>query len=385
MESPDVVIAGSGPVGAVLAHALARLAPELSVLQLRGGAAADDRPIALSHGSRLILERLGLWAALPTTPIHRIHVSQRGGFGRTLISASDHGLDALGHVVSYRDLVARSATVHDATGIAARLAAREESLQGWAAVSGGVEVQLATGSLKAKLLILADGGGSRVGEPSQRVKDYHQSAIVCNIETAPAHGNLAWERFTRDGPIALLPFRDRYALVWTVPSAEAERLCALEQESFLAELQRTFGTRAGMFRAVGPRASFPLSLRMHKNRAQPGVIAIGNAAQTLHPVAGQGLNLGLRDAWELAEACTRCHAEAPAQLGGERFVRSFSSRRRLDREIMVRLTDGLIGAFSLRLPFASTARGAALAFLDSVPPARRFLSRRMMFGARAMP
>jgi 2-octaprenyl-6-methoxyphenol hydroxylase len=226
--------------------------------------------------------------------------------------------------------------------------------------------------------------------------------VVCEIDTDRRHGNVAWERFTPDGPVALLPFRHRYALVWTSPPGEAERLCALDDAAFLAALQRAFGLRAGHFSAAGPRSAFPLSLRVHKRRAQAGVIAIGNAAQTLHPVAGQGLNLGLRDAWELAQACLNV-LDTPdatgtpvtagdtamgsplAELGTERFARSFDARRKLDRDVMVRLTDGLIAAFSARLPFSSTVRGAALAFLDTVPPARRFLSRRMMFGARALP
>ena len=388
MEKFDIVIAGGGPVGSVLVHALAPLTGRstgngLSVLKVRAGSTAADRPIALSHGSRLILERLGLWQGLPATPIHHIQVSQRGGFGRTVITAADHGIDALGHVVSYRELVERTTTDH-----LPAIAVREDRLLDWNASPEGIEARLATKSVHTRLLVIADGGRSGHGgeeSPETRIKDYRQSAVVYEVDTKPSHGNRAWERFTLDGPVALLPYRDRYALVWTSPPANAERLMGMDDTAFIASLQQAFGDRAGQFRAAGPRSAFPLSLRVHDQEARAGIVTIGNASQTLHPVAGQGLNLGLRDAWELAEACIRALDETPEDLGSAAFARAFASRRRLDRELIVRLTDGLIGAFSLRLPLSSTIRGAALAFLDTVPPARRFLSRRMIFGARALP
>ena len=385
MEKADIIIAGGGPVGSVLAHALAPLAGfGLTIILARpDGGIAPDRPIALSHGSRLLLERLRLWQGLPTTPIRHIHVSQRGGFGRTLIDAADHGIDALGHVVGYRALL-------DATAIHPeghpQVSVREARLEGWTRHADRVEVTIGGESLSASLLVVADGG--REDTSGTRVKDYGQSAVVCEVNTSTPHANRAWERFTRTGPVALLPWGDRYALVWTSPHEEARRLQSLDEKAFLDELQTTFGLRAGRFVSAGPRGMFPLTLRVRDERAQPGVIAIGNAAQTLHPVAGQGLNLGLRDAYELAEACAACASTSAAwrdELGGPAFARAFAARRRIDRDIMVRLTDGMIGAFSLDLPCSSTVRGAALAFLDTVPPARRLLSRRMMFGARAFP
>lgn len=391
----DLIIAGGGPVGSVLAQALAPLAAhgQLSVLQVRAAASAADRPIALSHGSRLLLERLGLWRALPATPIHRIHVSQRGGFGRTVISATDHGIDALGHVVSYSDLMAATAL----PGTAAGIDAREGRVRDWTVTPDGVDVDIDGQTVRTRLLVVADGGKPAAADERAiahvKVKDYRQHAVVCEVDIDRPHGHVAWERFTTDGPMALLPFRDRLALVWTLAPDEAARLCAIDDAGFIAALQRAFGPRAGCFRSAGPRSAFPLSLRVHRRRAQAGVITIGNAAQTLHPVAGQGLNLGLRDAWELAEACLDAleagsGTVAPATedgLGSAAFARAFEARRRIDRDVMVRLTDGLIGAFSLNLPCSAAVRGAALAFLDAVPPARRFLSRRMMFGARALP
>ncbi len=382
----DIVIAGGGPVGSVLAHALAPLAESgLAIVLARpDNGPAPDRPIALSHGSRLLLDRLQLWKGLPATPIRRIHVSQRQGFGRTLIDAADHGIDALGHVAGYRALV--EATALDSQH-ASRISVRTARLDQWTRHADRIEATVGGERIESRLLVIADGG--RQDDEDTRIKDYGQSAVVCEITPGRPHGNMAWERFTTMGPVALLPWGDRYALVWTSPHEEAERLRSLDEGSFLEALQSTFGLRAGRFIAAGARGIFPLSLRVHKARAQAGVIAIGNAAQTLHPVAGQGLNLGLRDAWELAEACGDAFmspsAASRSDIGSAAFAKAFAARRRIDRDIMVRLTDGMIGAFSLDIPCSSAVRGAALAFLDAVPPARRLLSRRMMFGARAIP
>lgn len=402
----DVVIAGGGPVGAVLAHALAPLArspqnPDgLKILHVRDApqseALATERPIALSWGSRLMLQRLGLWQTLPATAITTIHVSQQKGFGRTLISAADHDIEALGYVVSYRDLAA----IANATGIATQ----NGRVIDWEMHADSVRLHTddanSNAAVTTRLLVLADGGrrGTNPGSATaatgkDRVKDYGQSAVVCEVETVLHHGNRAWERFSPQGPLALLPFRDRHALVWTSRTATAERLAALDDDAFLQELQAAFGQRLGRFRHASARTLFPLSLRYHAPVAGARVIAVGNAAQTLHPVAGQGLNLGLRDAWELAELLTGLAGGqgAPGQVsqgtdpGSADFARRYAQRRQLDRRALVRLTDGLVNAFSIDLPFASTVRGAALAFLDIAPAARRFLSRRMMFGARALP
>lgn len=402
----DIVIAGGGPVGAVLAHALAPLArsplqPDgLTILHVRdapqNGLLPADRPIALSWGSRLIMQRLGLWESLPATAITTIHVSQQKKFGRTLISAADHAIAALGYVVSYRDLAA----IPDATGITTR----NGRVTDWEVHDDAVALRMddanATAGLKTRLLVVADGGrhGKNQGSSAtqtgrDRVKDYAQSAIVCEVESTLAHGNRAWERFSPQGPIALLPFRDKHALVWTSATATAEQLLALDDNAFLQELQATFGERLGRFRNASARTLFPLSLRYHTQAADARIIAVGNAAQTLHPVAGQGLNLGLRDAWELAELITANATEhnLSAQTtqrpdaGAIELTRRYAQRRQFDRRALVRLTDGLISAFSIDLPLSSSVRGAALAFLDTVPTARRFLSRRMMFGARALP
>lgn len=386
----DIVIAGGGPVGTALAHALAPLARRgRSVMQITDAAPgtvrppSEDRPIALSWGSRLLLERLGLWNASAASPIDRIHVSQQREFGRTLISASDHDVEALGYVVSYTELcnalpqASASEQVHG-------------SLQEWNKDGRIVTARISTPDgqtrlVRTRLLVLADGGRGRMDE--DRVKDYRQSAVTCSVHADRQRLGTAWERFTPEGPLALLPFRDRVtrhdqlAVVWSSSTASAERLMALNDAEFLSALQQAFGGRVGAFSSPGPRTAFPLSLRMRRHIADAGIIAIGNAAQTLHPVAGQGLNLGLRDAWELAEILLADQHDP----GSAATARQYRDRRRADRFAMTRLTDLLVGSFSLQWPATGILRGAALAFLDTVPPARRLLSRRMMFGARNAP
>jgi len=384
----DILVAGGGPVGMALAHALATLGEggTTKVMLAGDSLAGDDRPIALSWGSRLILQRLGCWDALPVTPITSIHVSQQRSFGRTLISAADHAIEALGYVAGYRDLLD---TLSDLPSTVARLGGR---VSNWTVEDDGVSVECGADIIHAQLLILADGGALHAGADAgnETAKAYGQSAIVCELKTEKPHAGIAWERFSTDGPLALLPFRDRHAMVWTTRTPHARGLLALDEPAFLAEAQLAFGHRLGRFLSAGPRAAFALSLK-HRHRAmQARIIPIGNAAQTLHPVAGQGLNLGLRDAWELAELVadadwTGAIGTSTPAPGSTAFAQRYASRRQADRRALVRMTDGLIAAFGMDLPFASTARGAALALLDMVPPARRFLSRRMMFGARALP
>lgn len=381
----DIVIAGSGPVGMALAHALQSLArdglPEgrLRMLHIGGTAAGEDRPIALSWGSRLILQSMGCWDGLPVTPITRIHVSQQQAFGRTLITAEDHGIEALGYVAGYRDIVSRLA-------LADSLPHHPGQVTGWSTGKDSVNVTCGDTTFQARLLVLADGAGAEAGK--EKTRPYGQSAIVCDLQTEQPHANTAWERFATQGPLALLPHRNAHALVWTAGTARAEELMTLDDAAFLESAQRAFGARLGRFRAIGARAAFPLSLKYRKQAPHARVIPVGNAAQTLHPVAGQGLNLGLRDAWELAELAVDAASGMKPGLplpGTDAFAEAYARRRGLDRMAMVRLTDGLIAAFSIDLPMASALRGAALALLDALPPARRFLSRRMMFGARALP
>jgi 2-octaprenyl-6-methoxyphenol hydroxylase len=367
----DVAIAGGGPVGCALALALSGSA--VSVARIAGEADFADRPITLSYGSRLILERLGAWNSVRNNPIETIHVSQQG-FGRTTIDRADHGLPALGYVTAYSELVAQ---------LAGRTPVRSESLRDWKSADHEVVLRLSRGEkesgLRARLLVLADGGHNR---HTRHVRDYRQQAIVAEVTTEHPRAGVAWERFTAEGPLALLPFRDRYALVWSVRQAGAAELLGLSDPDFLARLRKIFGGRLGNFTSVGSRSSFPLSLRHGRIVPAPRVLAIGNAAQTLHPVAGQGLNLGLRDAWELAQMLLETARE---EIGAPSSLARYARNRRIDRYAGIGFTDFLVRIFSNSLAPLALARGAGLAALDALPPARRFLARRMIFGARALP
>ena len=367
----DVAVVGGGPVGCALALALSGSAVRFA--RISNQAEAADRPIALSYGSRLILERLAAWSPLASTPIETIHVSQQG-FGRTVMRCADHGLPALGYVISYSELVER---------LAARTPAISGNLGGWEHSGDGIVLRLSAGGgearMRARLLVLADGGLNR---DAVRVTDYRQRAIVAEVAAERASAGTAWERFTAEGPLALLPFGERYALVWSTSPATAEELQGLGDPEFLARLRRAFGGRLGDFRSAGPRSTFPLSLRRSALRTSPRVLAIGNAAQTLHPVAGQGLNLGLRDAWELARMLLDATSE---EVGAPAFIARYARSRNLDRRSGIGFTDFLVRMFSNSVPPLALARGAGLAMLDVLPPARHFLARRMIFGARALP
>jgi 2-octaprenyl-6-methoxyphenol hydroxylase len=367
----DVAIAGGGPVGCALALALS--GSPVSVARIASEVEVADRPIALSHGSRLILERLGAWHSIRTSPIETIHVSQQG-FGRTVMRASEHGLPALGYVTAYSELVAQ---------LAAQTPAAAETLRDWETDGEELALRLSRGEedvrMRARLLVLADGGTIRRAE---HVTDYDQRAIVAEVEAERPRRGVAWERFTAEGPLALLPYGDRYALVWSMRPPTAENLLALSDPEFLARLRGAFGGRLGDFRSIGPRSAFPLSLRYGAINPAPRILAVGNAAQTLHPVAGQGLNLGLRDTWELAQMLLDVAGE---EIGSPRFLARYVRRRRLDRYAGIGFTDFLVRIFSNSLPPLAAARGAGLAALDILPPARRFLARRMIFGTRALP
>jgi 2-octaprenyl-6-methoxyphenol hydroxylase len=211
-------------------------------------------------------------------------------------------------------------------------------------------------------------------------KDYGASAIVCTVRTSRPHAHVAYERFTPEGPIALLPLHDRYALVWTTPAEQVAMRLALDDAAFLTALQAAFGERQGRFLAAGPRAAFPLRLLSSAPPLRPGLVRVGNAAQTLHPVAGQGFNLGLRDVWKLAEAVTET---TRADLGSAEFIAGYLARRRWDVGGGIAMTDLLVELFANDRPLLRQARGASLVLLDALAPVKRLFARKMMFGAQA--
>jgi 2-octaprenyl-6-methoxyphenol hydroxylase len=386
----DIAIVGGGPVGAALALALRDSGLQVTVLEARSEPASDPRPIALSHGSRLLLERLDVWQAIAQTasptPIHSIHVSQRGGFGRVAINAADTGVPALGYVLDYHAVaaaLAHAAKIATGTNEAYREGARVTALhrdgetQHITYTRDGIAA-----TLSARLVVVADGGDIEGLAPLKSV-DYAQHALTARVRTALPHKHVAYERFTPEGPLALLPFNAEMALVWTLTPARAAALNDADEKSFLIALREAFGARLGDFTAVTQRACYPLTLRYTTGHAAPGAITIGNAAQTLHPVAGQGFNLGLRDAWELAQRLRTMPAQALANPDiTNEATRAYRARRRFDRTATVAATHGLVRLFSNDFFPANVLRGAGMTLLGSIAPARDLLARRMIFGAR---
>lgn len=344
----DVLIRGAGPVGCALALGLKESPLKVALL----GASARTspfRPIALSYASRLVLERLGVWEKLQVTPIESILVSQQQGFGRMRMDAADAGVPALGYVTDYQSLL--DILRDKAHGL------------------------LVDEAPPARCVVHAEGVAPEVEE-----KRYPQDAVVALVRTRPASSVTAFERFTSEGPLALLPYRGRYALIWTCRPERAALLSKCSEELFLKELAAAAGGRPGQPVEVEGRLVQPLVLRVRATRVAPREVYIGNAAQTLHPVAGQGLNLGLRDAWDLAAAFR--DAEDP---GDERLLLRYAASRRLDAQAAIRITDALADAFLGSGRLRRAARGAALTALDIFPAPRRFFARRMMFGPSALP
>ncbi|MFL6580406.1 MAG: FAD-dependent monooxygenase [Burkholderiales bacterium] len=380
----DIVIVGGGPIGAAVAIGLQASGFDVLVLEARPDThnLPDTRTLAISYGSRLILERLGLWPQIePATPIRSIHVSQRGGFGRTLLQAQEMELPALGYVIRYSLLQRAFDRALSSLGSTIMTGAQAVSMD---LTDNAIEIGFTTAqsrdSVCARLAIIADGGaglGLHFGETAN-VREYGQDAVVGLVETSQPHAYRAYERFTPDGPIALLPFQNGYALVWTAPPATAEALMSLPQTTFLHRLQSHFGDRAGRFISVTARARFPLALRYAADPVLPRAVMLGNAAQSLHPIAGQGFNLGLRDAWELSEMLM---LHGKADPGSSACLSRYRAMRRPDRLRSIGLTHSLVKIFSNDVAPLKAVRGAALSLFDLVPSGKRAFMQRMIFGA----
>ncbi|MDQ1300804.1 MAG: 2-octaprenyl-6-methoxyphenol hydroxylase [Chloroflexota bacterium] len=375
----DILIVGAGPVGAVCALALRQQGIAAHVLEAQPeDARADTRTLALAHGSRLILERLGVWDRLDdVTPISRIHISQRGALGVARLSAEELGVPALGYVLPYAELTAALKQALREAGIAVEYGVAVDRID-----SGAEAATLHTTdgrTLSAPLVAVADGGRGEQAPAPKFERDYDQMAVVCDVETELPHAGQAFERFTPEGPAALLPKKNQYALVWTASNADAQRIAALPDSEFLAALYRHFGGRQGLFLNATPRKTFPLRLAWTGSETAVRVVRIGNAAQTLHPVAGQGFNIGLRDAWELASLCGDT---AASEIGSVAMLAAYTRGRRADVFGGLGFTDFLVRTFSNDIGLLRHARGLGLLALETLPPLKTFVARRMMFGAR---
>ncbi|PTN11745.1 FAD-dependent monooxygenase [Nitrosomonas aestuarii] len=388
LENYDIAIIGGGPVGMALALALS-CNSNLSILLLEARGLPekvdDERPLALSHGSHLILQRLGAWEKLSQfTPINTIHISNKGYFGRTVLTTEDAGVPALGYVVNYHDLfralyeTSLQSNLHYQTGAAVQRCATDDQLGHVQYSHAGIEK-----TISAKLLVLADGGqlSSQIKDITYQTTEYDQWAIVANVRTEEQQTGVAYERFTSDGPVALLPSGDYFALVWTVSPEAAKEILAMDENRFLIRLHEHFGNRLGQFVHTGKRSGFPLALKYAVPATSQRTALVGNAAQTLHPVAGQGFNLGLRDAYELAQEILDTTSNSK-EIGTPPMLTRYRQRRRTDSQGGRIFTDSLIKLFSNDNTLLKHCCGLGLTIMDNFPPIKRFVARRMIFGTR---
>ena len=384
----NIVIVGGGPIGAVLALALQQQGIATTVLEARakGASHVDKRALALSYGSRMIFEKLGVGYEIESqaTAINTIHISQRGGLGRTKLNAAGHNQPTLGYVVAYGALTKaldakfeQTAKLKNANVLYQATASQVKPDADCGQVTFSQEGKEKT--LASPLVVIADGGNSvEVAGITREIKEYGHNALVSKVTSELPHDNIAYERFTPHGPMALLPNGERdFSLVWTGEKGAIDALLALDDATFLSQLHAAFGDRVGKFLSAEKRMSFPLKLSTLKPSTAPHLAVIGNAAQTMHPVAGQGFNVGLRDAWTLAELFTHSSAE---KLGSEEMLKNYSKNRQRDTKGGILFTDFLVNVFSNDLLGVSALRGAGLGFLDIVKPAKSFLVGKMSFG-----
>jgi len=387
MKEWDVVIVGGGMVGA--SFALALRATPLRVLLIESvppDSAAqpsfDERTTALGNGSRQIFETLGVWSAMSgdASPIRSIHVSDAGRFGVARLDAHEQGVHAFGYVVPNR-VIGRALwqALREAPNVTIAMPAQLKSAT---LREDGVLLDVVnegvTEKVRAAVAVAADGAGSVLRASAgiaAEVEDYEQIAIVVNAATERPHTGEAFERFTASGPLAVLPVTGGgYAVVWAVSPVRAAELISLDEAGFAAELLTAFGWRAGRWTRIGRRNSYPLTLTRAEETVSGRVVLIGNAAQALHPVAGQGFNLGLRDAATLAEMLASGSITDFALTTSE-LLEKFAAWRAEDRKGVTRFTDGLVKLFGSDTPGVGLVRNLGLLLFDMSPAAKRALSR----------
>lgn len=385
----DLLIIGGGLVGASLACALDSLGlriglVEAAPLTVSAHPSYDDRTLALAQGTRRIFQTLGLWEALAATPIRRIHISERGSPGFAHLDSREEGVEALGYVIEARQVgAALLARLPNLRGVELLCPARLETV--------AVEPQAACATLRlgedrlvqcrARLLVAADGAQSPVREQMGIAAlrwDYGQQAVIANLTPTLAHENVAYERFTQDGPIALLPMSgNRCAAVCTINNSDTAAVMALDDAGFLALLQQRFGDRLGPLQRVGRRNAYPLFLLKAREHARPRIALIGNAAHTLHPIAGQGFNLGIRDVAALAEVIADAWRSG-ADIGDLSILQRYADWRRWDQRRTLAFTDALNRLFANPLGPVRIARNLGLLAFDRLPLMKHQFARQTM-------
>jgi 2-octaprenyl-6-methoxyphenol hydroxylase len=390
MKRYDILIVGGGIVGASLARALsgqglAMAMVEAVEFETRAVPGYDDRAIALAQGTQRIFDGMQLWGSMQdeATPIHRIHVSDRGHAGITRMDREEEGLAALGYVVPARVIGRVLGEYVRQTGevdlycpaTLKELSIGADSVQATLLENGREQ------AVASRLVVAADGAGSvvreRLGIPVTDY-DYAQTAVITNVTPQLPHRNTAFERFTDTGPLAFLPMTEqRCAVVWTVPAGAVEEVMGFSDAAFLARLQERFGFRLGRLERMGQRQAWPLHLIKAREYVRARIALVGNAAHTLHPIAGQGFNLGVREIAALAEVVVDAIRRG-GDPGDPVVLNRYAEWRHSDQQRVTAFTDGLARLFTLPLPALGAARGAGMLALDLIPPAKRLLTRLTM-------
>ncbi len=392
----DLIIVGAGLAGNCLGLALKDCGLRIAIIeansrkQLRDSP-AGDRALALAAGTVQQLQALGAWEdiAAKATAIKKIHVSDKGHFGKTRLSADRQGCEALGYVIVARDIEEHVADLTAQTPISCFYETRVAGLMsGPDEVNVSLKQQGKSLNLSAQLLVGADGGQSTVRkllEIPQQVFDYGQTALVTTVQSTLPHHNTAYERFTRFGPLALLPVAGKQsAVVWTRSHEQAEALLSCGEAEFLAELQSCFGYRLGALKMVAPRRAFPLSLIRAEYMVSGRTVIIGNAVHQLHPVAGQGFNLGIRDVAQLTEMLIE-HYQNHSDIGAAEFLKDYARQRQHDHDKTIGFTNSVVRIFSNDwLPLAAL-RNTGLTLLDHLPSAKHLLTKHAMGLAGRLP
>ncbi len=392
----DLIIVGAGLAGNCLALALKNTGLNIAIVeaasrqQLRDSP-AGDRALALAAGTVELLQSLGAWEliAAKACPIKNIHISDRGHFGKTRLAATDYQVAALGYVISARDIEQQVAELVEQTSITCLYETRIAGLMsGRDSINVSLKQYNQALNLSAQLLVGADGGQSSVRkllEIPQQVTEYGQTALVTTVQSSQPHNNTAYERFTEQGPLALLPMGHKLsAVVWTRDHEQAMGLMSSGEADFVAELQACFGYRLGALKLAAPRRAFPLSLIRAKSMVSGRAVIIGNAAHQLHPVAGQGFNLGIRDVAQLAEMLIECRHQQ-CDIGDGDLLDRYAKLRYQDHDKTIGFTNNVVNIFSNDwLPLAAL-RNTGLAVLDHLPIAKNMLARHAMGLANPLP
>ncbi len=385
----DLLIVGGGLAGNCLALALKECGLKIALIeavsrQQLHNSPAGDRALALSAGTVNMLEALGIWSKIKpyATAIKKIHISDKGHFGKTRLTAEKQGVTALGYVIAARDIETPIAKMVEEAEIRQFCPARIDNLT---ATNTSIKIHLKqhqkTINLSAKLIVGADGGQSTIRKLlkiGQHKTDYHQTAFITTVTSTLPHHNTAYEQFTASGPLALLPINhNQSAIVWTRKTKEANELLTVSKAEFIQRLQQCFGYRLGELSLTATRLAFPLTLiRAEKMQAQRSLI-IGNAVHQLHPVAGQGFNLGLRDVIQLAEMLINQH-KIGEDIGETKFLQDYAKTRERDHNKVIHFTNSVVKIFSNQSLLFTAIRNSGLTLLDHIPIAKTLLTTHAM-------